>query len=87
MTNFCVMVDFTWRNINLFVVALAITSCLMAWAVITAVDRLLQADGDQVQPIKIERPAIVRVNQARSPKKATNKKPLKQRRTLLWTQR
>jgi hypothetical protein len=52
------MVDFTWRNITLFVAALAITSCLMAWAVISAVDRLLQADGDQVQPIKIERPAI-----------------------------
>ncbi len=42
-------------------VALAITSCLMAWGVIVAIDRLIYADWDKaagtqrVQPLKFER--------------------------------
>jgi hypothetical protein len=56
--------NFTWRNIVLFVVALAVTSCLMAGGVILAVERLLYANWDRetgtpkAQPVKIERPTI-----------------------------
>jgi hypothetical protein len=53
--------NFTWRNIALFMVALAIASCLMAWGVIIAIDRLIYADWDKaagtqrVQPLRFER--------------------------------
>ncbi len=53
--------NFTWRNITLFMVALAITSCLMAWGVILAIDRLIYANWDKaegtqrVQPLRFER--------------------------------
>jgi hypothetical protein len=53
--------NFTWRNIALFMVALAITSCLMAWGVIIAIDRLIYAGWDEaagtqrVQPLRFER--------------------------------
>jgi len=56
--------NLTWRNIVLFVVALAVTSCLMAGGVILAVERLLYANWDRetgtpkAQPVKIERPTI-----------------------------
>jgi uncharacterized membrane protein len=33
--------NFTWRNFALFLVALAIASCLMAWGMIIAIDRLI----------------------------------------------
>jgi len=53
--------NFTWRSIALFMVALAITSCLMAWGMIIAIDRLIYANWDKaagtqrVQPLKFER--------------------------------
>ena len=54
--------NFTWRNIALFMIMLAITSCLMAWGAIIAIDRLIYADWDKeaegtqrVQPLKFER--------------------------------
>ena len=54
--------NFTWwRNIALFMVVLAITSCLMAWGAIIAIDRLIYANWDKaagtqrVQPLKFER--------------------------------
>jgi hypothetical protein len=53
--------NFTWRNIALFLVALAITSCLMAWGMIIAIDRLIYAEWDKaagtrrVQPLRFER--------------------------------
>ncbi len=55
------MLDFSWRNIALFVVALAIASCLMTWGVILAIDRLLYVNWDRetgtpnVEPVRIER--------------------------------
>jgi hypothetical protein len=53
--------NFTWRNITLFMVAVVITSCFMAWGVIIAIDRLIYANWDKaagtqrVQPLKFER--------------------------------
>ena len=53
--------NFTWRNIALFMVMLAISSCLMAWGAIIAIDRLIYANWDKaegtqrVQPLKFER--------------------------------
>jgi hypothetical protein len=53
--------DFTWRNFTLFVVVLMITRCLMMWAVIIAVDRLISANlgpgngAPNVQPNRVER--------------------------------
>jgi hypothetical protein len=53
--------DFTWRSIALFIFVLAITSCLMAWCAIIAIDRLIYANWDKaegtqrVQPLKFER--------------------------------
>jgi hypothetical protein len=53
--------NFTWRNIALFVVALVIASCLMAWGMIIAIDRLIYAEWDKnagtrrVQPLRFER--------------------------------
>ena len=50
----------TWRNVVLFMAALAITSCLMAWGMIIAVDRLIYAEWDKatgtqrVQPLRFE---------------------------------
>jgi len=52
---------FSWRNIALFMVAIAIASCLMAWGMIIAIDRLIYAERDKaagtqrVQPAKFER--------------------------------
>ena len=56
--------NFTWRNIVLFVIALAVTSCLMAGGVILAIGRLLYANWvremgtPKAQPVKIERRTI-----------------------------
>jgi hypothetical protein len=53
--------NFTWRSIALFMTAIAITSCLMAWAMIIAIDRLIYAEWDKtagiqrVQPLRFER--------------------------------
>jgi hypothetical protein len=53
--------DLPWRSITLFVVTLVITSCLMTWVVIIAIDRLMSANfgpgdgGPNVQPNKVER--------------------------------
>ena len=53
--------NFTWRNIAFFMVALTIASCLMAWGMIIAIDRLIYANWDKaagtqrVQPLKFER--------------------------------
>ena len=53
--------NFTWRNIALFMVALTIASCLMAWGMIIAIDRLIYANWDKaagtqrVQHLKFER--------------------------------
>jgi hypothetical protein len=53
--------NFTWRSIALFMVVLAITSCLMTWGAIIAIDRLIyvnwdKAEGPQrVRPLKFER--------------------------------
>ena len=52
---------FESRNITLFMAALAITSCLMAWGMIIAIDRLIYANWDKaagtqrVQPLRFER--------------------------------
>jgi hypothetical protein len=37
--------DFTWRNVALFVAALVVVSCLIAWGAIIAVDRVLYIHG------------------------------------------
>jgi hypothetical protein len=53
--------DFNWRNLGLFVAALVVTSCLMAWGVILALDLLLyphwehEVDAPIAQPLKLER--------------------------------
>ena len=53
--------NFTWRHIALFMVALAIASCLMAWGMIIAIDRVIYAGWDKdagtwrVQPLRFER--------------------------------
>ena len=55
--------NFTWRNIALFMIMLAITSCLMAWGAIIAIDRLIYANWDKaegtqrVQPLSSNAPS------------------------------
>jgi hypothetical protein len=53
------LTDLSWRNLALFLAALVVASCLMAGAVIIAVDRLLYAyvyEADDQPAIK--RPTI-----------------------------
>jgi hypothetical protein len=49
------LVDFSWRNVALFLVALMFTSCLMLGGVIIAVDHLLYTNADE-QSSMVERP-------------------------------
>jgi hypothetical protein len=41
------LIDFSWRNVAVFLVALMVTSCLMLGGVIIAVDRLLYTNADE----------------------------------------
>lgn len=56
--------DFSWRSLGLFVVALVVTSCLMAWGVILALDLLLyphwqhEVDAPMAQPLKLQRTLV-----------------------------
>jgi hypothetical protein len=55
--------NFTWRDIVLFVVALAIANYLMVQGVIITVDRLMYVNWDPetgapMLPVKFERPTI-----------------------------
>ena len=49
------LIDFSWRNVAVFLVALMVTSCLMLGGVIIAVDRLLYTSADE-QSALVERP-------------------------------
>ena len=66
------LIDFSWRNVAVFLVALMVTSCLMLGGVIIAVDRLLYTSADE-QSALVERPRhSSRDSQFRTPRLSKN---------------